>query len=71
MYYGVADEQPIGYILLEAKEKHKAELKAQKELKGATFNGSNNNNNDDKNKSGNNIDAKVSLGKLVIVLDWP
>ena len=48
-------------MLLEVKEKYKAKLKAQEELKGATSN----------NSSDNNINARVSLGKLVVVLDRP
>ena len=71
IYYSAANKQPIGYILLEVKEKRKAELKAQEELEGATSNDSSNNNNDDKDKSGNNINARVGLGKLVVVLDRP
>ena len=71
MYYGAADKQPIGYILLEVKEKRKAELKAQEEFKGATSNNSSDNNNNDKDKGGNNINARIGLGKLVVVLDQP
>ena len=58
-------------MLLEVKEKYKAELKAQEELKGATSNSGSNNNNNNKDKNSNNIDARVGLGKPVIVLDWP
>ena len=71
MYYGVADEQSIGYIPLEVKKKYKAELKAQEELKGATSDDSSDNNDDDKDKGGNDIDARVDLRKLVAVLDQP
>ena len=56
-------------MLLEVKEKYKAELKAQEELKGATSNDSSNNNNNNEDKGGNNINAKVGLEKLVVVLD--
>ena len=59
----------MGYTLLEVKEKCKAELKAQEELKGATSNNSSNNNNNNKDKGGNNINARVSLGKPVAVLN--
>ena len=58
-------------MLLEVKKKCKAKLKAQEELKGATSNNSSDNNNNDKDKGGNNINAKVGLGKLVAVLDRP
>jgi len=58
-------------MLLEVKEKYKAKLKAQEELKGATSNNGSNNNNNNKDKGGNNINAKVGLRKLVVVLDWP
>ena len=71
IYYGAVNKQPIGYILLKVKEKRKAELKAQEEFQGATSNNSSDNNNGDKDKSGNNINARVSLGKLVVVLDQP
>jgi len=56
-------------MLLEVKGKYKAELKAQKELKGATSNNGSDNDNNDKDKGGNDINAKVGLGKLVAVLD--
>ena len=69
IYYSAANKQPIGYTLLEVKEKCKAELKVQEELKGVTSNNSSDNN-DNKDKGGNNIDARVGLGKLVITLDW-
>ncbi|XTI92041.1 hypothetical protein V2W45_1249562, partial [Cenococcum geophilum] len=62
---------PIGYTLLEVKEKYKAELKAQEEFKGATSNNGSDNNNNNKNKGGNDIDARIGLGKLVVVLDQP
>jgi hypothetical protein len=58
-------------MLLEVKEKRKAKLKAQEELKGATSNDSSNNNDDNKDKGGNNVDARVGPGKLVAVLDRP
>ena len=61
----------MGHTPLEVKEKRKAELKAQEELKGATSNNSSNNNNNDKDKGGNNINARVGLGKLVVALDRP
>ena len=61
----------MGYTPLEVKEKRKAELKAQEELEGATSDGGSNNDDDDKDKGGNNINARVGLGKLVIVLDRP
>jgi hypothetical protein len=61
----------MGYILLEVKEKCKAELKAQEEFEGATSNDSSDNNDDNKDKGGNNIDARIGLGKLVVVLDRP
>jgi len=61
----------MGYMLLEVKEKYKAKLKAQEKLKGATFNNGSDNDNNDKDKGGNDIDARVSLGKLVVVLDRP
>ena len=44
-------------------------MKAQKELEGATFD--NSSDNDNKDKGGNDIDARVGLGKLVVVLDRP
>ena len=62
IYYSAANKQPIGHTLPEVKEKRKAKLKAQEELKGATSNNSNNN---------NSINARVSLGKLVAALDRP
>ena len=71
IYYSAADEWPIGYTPLEVKEKYKAKLKAQEELKGATSNDSSDNNDDDKDKGGNDINARVGLGKLVTVLDQP
>ena len=71
MYYSAANKWPIGYILLEVKEKYKAKLKAQEELKGATSNNGSNNYNNNKDKGGNNINARVSLGKPVVVLDQP
>jgi len=71
IYYSAADKWPIGHILLEIKEKYKAELKAQEEFKGATFSNSSNNDDNNKDKGGNNINARVSLGKLVVVLDRP
>ena len=61
----------MGYTLPEVKEKRKAKLKAQEELKGATSNNSSDNNDDNKDKGGNNINARVGLGKLVVVLDRP
>jgi len=71
MYYSAADKWPIEYTLLEVKEKYKAELKAQEEFKGATSDNNSNNNNNDKDKGGNNIDARIGLGKPVAALDWP
>ena len=56
-------------MILEVKEKYKAELKAQEEFKGATSDDGSDNNDDNKNKGGNDIDARIGLGKLVIVLD--
>jgi hypothetical protein len=61
----------MGYMLLEIKEKYKAELKAQEEFEGATSSDSSDNNDDNKDKGGNDIDARVSLRKLVVVLDRP
>ena len=71
IYYSAADKQPIGHTLLEVKEKYKAELKAQEEFEGATSNSSSNNDDNNKDKGGNNINARVGLGKLVVVLNWP
>ena len=59
------------YTPLEVKKKYKAELKAQEEFEGATSNGSSDNNDDDEDKGGNNINARVGPGKLVVVLDRP
>ena len=58
-------------MLLEVKEKHKAELKAQEELKRAAFNNGSNNNDNDEDKGGNDINARVGLGKLVAALNRP
>jgi hypothetical protein len=44
-------------------------LKAQEEFKGAVSNNSSNNNNNNKDKDDNDINAKVSPGKPVAVLD--
>ena len=43
----------------------------QEEFKGATSNNSSDNNDDNKDKGGNNINARIGLGKLVVVLDRP
>ena len=56
------------YTPLEVKKKYKAELKAQEEFEGATFNNSSDNNND-KDKGGNDINTKVGPGKPVAILD--
>ena len=44
-------------------------MKAQEELKGATSDDGSDNNDDDEDKGGNDINAKVGLGKLVAALD--
>jgi len=61
----------MGYTLPEVKKKHKAELKAQEEFEGATSNGGSDNNDNNKDKGGNNINARVGLGKLVVALNRP
>ncbi|XTI85281.1 hypothetical protein V2W45_1466197 [Cenococcum geophilum] len=66
IYYSATNEWPIGHTLLEVKEKCKAKLKAQEELKGATSNNGSDNDNDNKDKGGNNINAKVDW--LLILL---
>jgi len=71
IYYSAANKWPIGHTPPEVKEKHKAKLKAQEELKGATSNNSSDNDNNNKDKGGNNINAKVSPGKPVAALNWP
>ena len=71
MYHSAANKWPMGHTPPEVKEKRKAKLKAQEELKGATSNDSSNNNDDNKDKGGNNINTRVSLGKLVVALGRP
>jgi len=71
IYYSAANKWPIGHTPLEVKEKYKAKLKAQEELKGATSDNGSNNDDNNKDKGGNNINARVSLGKPVVVPDRP
>ncbi|KAM7218653.1 hypothetical protein V8F06_005972 [Rhypophila decipiens] len=65
MYRDAADEWPIGRTPPEIKEKRKAELKAWDELEGATSDGGSDNDDEDKDKSGNNINARVGPGNPV------
>jgi len=71
MYYGAANEWPMGHTPPEVKEKRKAELKAQEELEGATSDDGSDNDDNDEDKGGNDIDARVGLGKPVAALDRP